>query len=234
MIKEYRSKKTARLRIFHTLGHVVEGYRLLLAALLPYCAGLETIHLFVPEDLQPVRQAFEQVGFTIQRYSWIFQRPALAPAEAAFPQGYSVRPFVPGRDAQAWCQVRNAAFMALLGQNELTPDQVEWQAARSDYIPGGMLMLYDGEQAVGTVQAAEDLDLAGAPSTWIYSLAILPAYQHRGLGRRLLRAAIALGAARGLPTTCLVVNAENDTAAALYFNEGFHKVQAVVCYQYII
>ncbi len=30
------------------------------------------------------------------------------------------------------------------------------------------------------------------------------------------------------------LSAENDTAAALYFNDGFSKVQAVVCYQYEI
>ena len=268
MIREFRAEKTARLRIFHNRGHEPEGYRQLLAALLPHCAGLETIFLFVSEDLSPARQAFAQVGFTIQRYSWILQRPPMTLADATFPAGYHLRPFEPGRDQQAWCQVRNTAFQAQLGYSELTPEQVERQTTRSDYFPGGMLMLYDGERAIGTVQAADDLDPTGAPSTWIYSLAILPEYQHRGLGRRLLRAAIAAGeqhslhahrasstrrgggghalqvprtsstrrggGGHGPPSTYLVVNAENDNAASLYFNEGFFKVQAVVCYQYEI
>jgi len=87
---------------------------------------------------------------------------------------------------------------------------------------------------VGTVRVTEEVNDNNKRIGFIGGLAIVPKYQHQGLGRKLLRAAIQAGYRNGLETTELVVNSENERAAALYLDEGFEKKQTMICYQYII
>ncbi|WHT49539.1 GNAT family N-acetyltransferase [Sporosarcina thermotolerans] len=66
----------------------------------------------------------------------------------------------------------------------------------------------------------------------IGTLALIPEYQGKGLGRQLLRKALEFGNSIGLPKTVLSANAENERAVNLYTKEGFKKEESVVCYNY--
>ena len=234
MLKKTAGQKIARLRIFHTISQQAQDYRQFLDALIPFCAGLDSIFLFLPENLHETRAALEQSGFTIQRYSLVLRRPHQETGGVPLPPGFTIRQFDWQKDMQDWCDVRNSAFKVLLGFTELKPENMPQEYPQSDFFAEGMLMLYDGEKPVGTVQAATDTGENGEPEAWIYSLAVRPEYQGRGLGRSLLCAAIDAGYQHGLLATCLCVNAENDRAAALYLGEGFQKVQSMVCYQAVL
>jgi mycothiol synthase len=99
------------------------------------------------------------------------------------------------------------------------------------YIEGGMLILYHEGTPVGIVRGAKEFE-EGEFLTFIGPLALIPEYQHKGLGRNLLRTIINFGAKAGIPKAMLCVNAENQKALDLYLKEGFEKLEAVVCYNY--
>lgn len=63
-------------------------------------------------------------------------------------------------------------------------------------------------------------------------LAILPAYQGKGLGRQLLRAALDFAQKKKYKKAMLCVNADNERAKKLYLKEAFVQIEGVVAYEY--
>jgi ribosomal-protein-alanine N-acetyltransferase len=55
----------------------------------------------------------------------------------------------------------------------------------------------------------------------VHTIGVHPAYQHRGIGRRLLRELLAYADARRAAATYLEVRTDNEAAIALYRSEGF-------------
>jgi ribosomal protein S18 acetylase RimI-like enzyme len=232
MLKAYSSVLTSRLRIFHTLGHDPARYQILLDALCPSLGGLSSIHMYCPQRHQAVVQAVQQVGFQIRRYSICMERPAQDTPAPDFPSGLAVRPLNPQTELWAWAQVRNSAFVVLPDFRPLSVEELRDDFLRSPASFEGMLVLWDGDQPLGTVNVCPDKGWTGQPLVMIYTLAIDPAHQHLGLGRKLLRAAVEWGTARGIPRAGLVVNAENERAAHLYEQEGFERVETYLCLHY--
>jgi mycothiol synthase len=83
------------------------------------------------------------------------------------------------------------------------------------------------------IRGADD-EYEKAPIMNIGPVAVIPKYQGKGLGRILLRAALQFAKEKGYKGTILSVNGENERAQALYIQEGFKQVEAVVCYQYFL
>ncbi len=226
----YRAAKKGRFRILHALVPSAQGYEALLAAILPSARPVDEVYLFIAENRQPtVGGILEGLGFGIERYSWYLKRRTVGMPEAAFPPGFSLRPVRRGIDEAAWAGVVNAAFADLKGHLESTAERVRAMYDEPGHHDEGMLALWHGPEMVGTVRVAEEAT-EGVTEAFVGALAVLPAYQHRGLGRNLLRAAAALGRGWGLERVGLSVNAENERAAELYFREGFEKVELYVCY----
>lgn len=65
---------------------------------------------------------------------------------------------------------------------------------------------------------------AAAGEAHLLNITVAPAYQGRGLGRRLLRRVLRLAAAEGADTVFLEVRASNAVAQCLYQDEGFCEV----------
>lgn len=227
-----RSGKRARFRIFHSEIHDVEIYRQLLQAMLKHTVGLEKIYLFVHVDNIELMESFHNLGFFIDRYSFFMVREEMD-AEACkykVPEGYSLLPFVPGRDEQKWCEVRNPAFSTLKGsETPVTLEQVEKLSQDEEYLDGGMMILYDGTNPAAVVRGSKDV-LDGEAVMDIGPVAVLPKYQGRGLGRILIRAACSFAVSQGYQKAVLCVNADNERAKKLYIEEGFRQKEAVACY----
>jgi ribosomal protein S18 acetylase RimI-like enzyme len=73
----------------------------------------------------------------------------------------------------------------------------------------------DGELAAASVL------LPGAPVSWLASLAVRPRYRRTGLGRTLLRDAVARARGASARWLSLEVDRANPSAIALYRREGF-------------
>lgn len=85
------------------------------------------------------------------------------------------------------------------------------------------------------VAAAADGALAGSVMVgheghraWMYYLAVSPALQGRGLGKRLVRAAEVWAAACGMPKMHLLIRPENDRVRAFYESIGYGEQKRVM------
>jgi mycothiol synthase len=233
LIDDYRRRgKQARFRILHSEIERIESYQALMRAVLRHTEGLNRVQVFAPMANPKMIKVIEGLGFCVERYSFILVRDDSSVPDGGFPEGYAVKPFVPGRDEGIWCEVRNAGFATLRGnETPLTLDGAAKLAASEDYLEGGMMILFHAEKPVGVVRGAID-EYEGSPAMEIGPLAIIPEYQGKGLGRGLLRVALRFAKEKSFGQTILCVNAENERAKALYIQEGFKQVEAAVCYRY--
>lgn len=226
----HRRGKRARFRIFHSEIEDAGCYRMLMQAILKHTEGLDKVFLFVPTTNEKLRKFVEELNFSVERYSFLLIREEMEVPAVNLPEGYGIKAFRPGEDEEAWCQVRNAGFARLQGsETPITPEMVAKMLSDTDYIEGGLMILYHGAKPVGIVRGTAD-EYEGSPIMNIGPLAIIPEYQGRGLGRSLLRASLHFAREKSYKRTVLCVNAENERAKALYLQEGFKQVEAVACY----
>lgn len=233
IIDEYNRKgKKARFRIFHSEVECIEPYRMLMEAVLGHTKELNNIFVYVQVVNKRMMEFIEGLGFKIDRYSYVLVREEEEVPEINLPEDYYIIPFSSGRDEAIWCEVRNAGFAKLKGsETPITPEMVAKMISSEENIEGGAMILYHRDRPVGVVRGAKD-DYEDSPIMNIGPLALIPEYQGKGLGRSLLRASLGFAKENSYDRTILCVNAENDRAKALYIQEGFKQVEAVVCYKY--
>lgn len=233
MITEYYKRgRSARFRIFHAEPSDDKCYSMLMQALIQHTTGLDKVFLFVPVNHQTLRAHMERLSFEVERYAFLFVRESLEVPEYDLQKDYEIRAFRAGVDEGIWCDVRNAGFARLKGNDTpITPEMVTKLVQSEEHIEGGMMILFHHEKPVGIVRGAAD-DYEGEPIMNIGPLAILPEYQGKGLGRILLRAVLQFAKKKSYARTILSVNGENEHAKTLYLQEGFRQVEAVACYAY--
>lgn len=235
IIDDYHKRgKRARFRIFHSEVEDVRYYHLLMEAIVKNTEDLDKVFLFIPMENKKLTEYIEALEFTVERYSFLLVRAEQNVPAYRLPEEYDIRPFRPGQDEEIWCQVRNAGFAKLQGsETPITPDMVTKMVADRDYLEGGMMILFHNDRPVGVIRGADD-EYENSPIMNIGPIAIIPEYQGRGLGRSLLRAALRFAQEKSYDKTVLCVNGDNEHAKALYIQEGFIQVEAVVCYQYFL
>ena len=235
IIDEYnRRGRKGRFRIFHSETSNMECYHMLMDAIRKHGDGIDKLNIFIPTVNHSLMEVFEKLNFMIERYSFLLVREDLEVPKLDLPENYVIKPFSTGKDEEIWCKVRNAGFAKLQGsETPATPEMIVKMNEGEDYIEGGLMILYHNQEPVGVVRGAMD-EYEDAPIMNIGPLAIIPEYQGKGLGRSLLRASLSFAKAKNFKRTILCVNAENDKAKALYLQEGFKQVEAVVCYKYVL
>lgn len=235
IIDSYNRKgKKARIRLFHSMYRTRESYHKLLEASLKHIEGINRLYNFVNENNPEVIKIIESLKFEIERYSYVLVREEENIIGETFPEEFELRTFQFGRDEEDWCRVRNAGFANLAGsETPITPDWVSGLEGDEVILEGGMKLLYHKGSPVGQVAISKEQENDKIYS-FIFSLCVIPEYQGMGLGRNLLRAAINYGKSKGMPQSMLSVNAENDKALKLYFQEGFIKKDKMGCYSYEI
>lgn len=230
LLAGFRQGRRGRFRIFHAVTAAVDSYRALLHGVLEGVAGIDQVFLFVPESAAQVRSVLETLGFQIERYSFFLQRPIAGMRDPVFPEGYTLKQLRPELDLSAYCNLINAAFSGLAGHVHSTPGRVRSMLAEDDCLDGGELVLWHHDRLIGAVRVTWDKD-DGVRMAFIGGLAVHPDFQHRGLGRSLLRAGAQFGGQSGFDHAALTVNAENQHAVQLYLDEGFERRGVMVCYR---
>jgi mycothiol synthase len=230
----HKRGKRARFRIFHSEVEDIQCYQQLLQAVLKHTTDLDKVFLFIPVMNKVLIEMIEGLKFSLERYAFLLVREDLAVPEVKLPEGYELRSFQRGQDEENWSKVRNAAFATLRGsETPITTEGVTKLLNDDDYLEGGMLLLFYQGKPVGVIRGADD-EYENASIMNIGPVAVTPEYQGRGLGRILLRASLQFAKEKGYKRTILSVNGENDRAQALYIQEGFKQVEAVVCYHYFL
>jgi ribosomal protein S18 acetylase RimI-like enzyme len=94
---------------------------------------------------------------------------------------------------------------------------------KSGFLPEATWMIACSEGYVGTVQGVKDQGSIGA----IQNVGVIPSYRGLGLGRALIRRALAGFCQAGLHRAYLEVTAENSAAVRLYREVGFRRAKTL-------
>ncbi|GAA4777554.1 MULTISPECIES: mycothiol synthase [Streptomyces] len=171
------------------------------------------------------RHLAQVLGLTLFRELRQLRRP-LSPGTVPprdYPQGVTLRTFVPGRDDEEWLAVNAAAFAHHPEQGSLTQRDLDDRMAQPWFDPAGFFLAEREGRIIGfhwtKVHAEEHLGE-------VYVLGIRPDAQGGGLGKALTATGLRHLAAQGLPTAMLYVDADNTAALRVYEQLGFvtHEV----------
>ncbi len=180
------------------------------------------VHYWVYEPTDAHRRIASLVGLDAGR-DLLQLRVPLPPAEET---DVVTRPFVPGRDEEAWLEVNNAAFEWHNEQGSWTLDDVHDREQEPWFDPEGFLLHErDGRLAAFCWTKIHE-PAPGIPSQpakglgEIYVIAVHPDFHGAGLGRALTVAGLT-HLARSVDVGMLYVDADNTPAVGLYRDLGF-------------
>jgi ribosomal protein S18 acetylase RimI-like enzyme len=226
----YLEARRGRFSFFHCVEASYQTYSLLFVAIQRHFDGLDSVYLFLPEDRRASAKALAQLGFAIERYSYIMKTDNVTPAGLVVPEGLTLLPIQPSDEhfARLFADTINANFSELAGHVPTHADLVREWIEEDTYLEDGIALLLEGRRAVGTVGVMCDSEDHNAGE--IMALSVEKEYRGRGLGQLLLRHAVCFATWRGLRPVFLSVNAENRAALRLYQSEGFSVTDMMVCY----
>jgi mycothiol synthase len=164
------------------------------------------------------REILEREGYTVARHFWRMQIEMNgAPPVAEWPDGISIRTFVPGQDDRATFEAIEEAFKDHWGY---IPARFKtWQQMtieRQDFDPGLWFLAMDGDEVAGS-----SLCFGYAHEGWVDDLGVRRPWRRKGLGLALLHHTFGEFHRRGQRRVALGVDTQNTTGATrLYERAG--------------
>jgi mycothiol synthase len=227
----YRDAGRGRFSILHSVLKTRQAYFTLLEAVRPHFHDLDGVFLFLPEAKREVRSILEELGFAIERFSYVLENNETMAPEVRFPDGFTVHSLAPTdrTGIREFTVCVNECLGELAGHIASSPGSIRAWFDEEWYLEGGICLLRKDGIPAGTVCVMRGHE--NRESAEIGGLGILPPYRGRGLARMLLRHARSLAAGKGLHPATLCVNAENEKAITLYESEGFIPTETMVCYE---
>lgn len=219
---DWRHRGIGRRLVEHVLGLSADG----------------RLRLWAHGEQESAAALAQNLGFDRSRVLWQMRRSLYAPLpRTALPDGVTLRPFIVGRDEEAWLTLNARAFPHL-------PDQGSWARRDLDrrlrepwFSPEGFLMAWRGDRLVGFhwTKVHGDGHHHGehqhAPIGEVYVVAVDPDERGTGLGRALTLAGLHHLRSLDLDQAMLYVDASNTRAIALYEGLGFARWDTDVLYR---
>jgi mycothiol synthase len=193
------------------------------------------------------------LGFRRTRTLFQMRRSLLsALPEPVWPEGVTLRSFLPGLDDEEWVRLNARAFTDLLDQGSWTLDDLHLRMREPWFDAEGFLVAVEhpgsgarmlgfhwtkvhgadhhhhvhGDEPPEHEHAPHEPGHSGhghEPIGEVYVVGVDPDEHGRGLGRALTLAGLAHLRGRGLPDAMLYVDAENTAAIRLYESLGFTR-----------
>jgi mycothiol synthase len=179
------------------------------------------------------RSALERAGFEVVRYFFRMSRSLADPVPVPeLPDGFEIRPVNPERELPEWVDAINRGFADHFEHQNETVDQKQHWMGDPGYLPEADLVVVNDDGAiVGTAENGGETLTDGTVRGWVHTLAIVPEFRGRGLGRALLLASLEALRKAGLDTVLLSVDSENQSGAmGLYEAAGFEVDHQNVVY----
>jgi mycothiol synthase len=172
---------------------------------------------------------FEAEGYTLVRHFWRMGIELdAAPPAPEWPEGVSVRTFVPGQDDHALHEAVEEAFQDHWGH--VTMPFEKWAPGRiwsESFDPSLCFVAVEGDTIAGAARCEDR-----AEGGWVNTLAVRRPWRQRGLGMALLRQAFGEFYRRGKRKVALGVDAYNPTGATrLYERAGMRMVEGYALYE---
>ncbi len=179
-----------------------------------------------------------RMGFERVRALWQMRRSLHLPIpEPKLPEGVRLRPFVVGRDDDAWVAVNNRAFADHPDQGRWTVRDLHVRTKESWFDPAGFLLAErtsDGRLLGFHWTKVHGMDAAGDGAESepahahellgeVYVLGVDPEAQGAGLAKPLTLAGLRYLRDRGLDQVMLYVDESNTRAVAVYQQLGFTR-----------
>ncbi len=185
-----------------------------------------TIRLFVPSAYDAVVGLAKRRGY--ERFRHSFEMRIELDGELAaprWPEGVSVRTFVPRQDEEAVYEAHQEAFADHFESTRKPYESWYGWAFGESFDPTLWFVAEDGDRIAGVCLCRGESG-AGGELGWVNVLGVLPPWRRRGLGRALLLHSFAEFRARGKRGAGLGVDGLNTTGAVrLYERAGMHVVR---------
>jgi ribosomal protein S18 acetylase RimI-like enzyme len=211
-------------------GASPEDYRALAAASAAGARGrVRELYLFLPESANGPLAALEALGFARERIVYGMEATLAAAKRPDAPEHWRLEAVSPEDESSIaeFVAVRNRNFKEVLGSHDASVEDIREALAADTAVDGGHLLLRDRAGiARGTLFLERD-DEEGV--LFVGSVSVDREARGAGLGRYLIRYALAYGAERGFTKAFLSVNALNRSALSLYEREGFTLERAMAC-----
>lgn len=218
----------ARFRVLHAIDPAL--YPALIEAVVARVPGaFDPVCLFLPEHAGAIEDVLSSSGFVESRRAYVMLHPSpMAVTELELPAETMLAEALPAVSAD-WANIVNAAFRGYPEHRHLTAEHAAHLLARPGVIKSGTLIAYRGGTPAGVVMTVADPE--SPYEAEIETLAVLPANQHVGLGRALLRAALLAAGRDGRSSALLSVSTFSKRAMAICLDAGFGVHDVRVCWQ---
>ena len=227
----HRQARRGRFSVFHSLIPSARAYSQLYQAISAHFESLDRVFLFVPRDRQDTRSTLVELGFEVERTSFVLCLENPRPHSVEFGEGFSVVSLKPNDLPRIgeFADTTNSDFRDVAGHMDLSRADVRgWFLGPSSLENGISFLCHDGEP-IGSVCILRGFGNQAASE--ITALSVSNAFRGQGLGRRLLRWAVNFSMSSGRKPIYLSMNGENDSALRLYLSEGFILKKTVDCYE---
>jgi len=177
------------------------------------------------------QQLLEHEGFKRVRGSWHMQIELdEAPSVPEWPDGITVRTFIPGQDNRAVFEAVDEAFHDHWGHIPMEYEKWEhWEIRRESFDPSLWFLALDGDEIAGVSLCYNE---SATGLGWVGTLGVRRPWRRKGLGIALLRHSFGELYRRGLPKVKLGVDSQNLTGATrLYERAGMHIVRQFYTYE---
>jgi mycothiol synthase len=187
-------------------------------------AGAESVHLWAFRASDDDDRRAEGLGFTKERDVLQLRVPLpLGPSVRDAARPLATRPFVVGRDEEAWVRTNNRAFAGHPEQGSWTRHQLDERLGAAWVDLAGFLVADDPAHPghlIGSCWTKVHRDRDPALGE-IYVIAVDPDHHGNGWGRSLAVAGLNWLAGQNVPVGMLYTEADNTSAVSLYGSLGF-------------
>jgi mycothiol synthase len=192
----------------------------------PSEARISVRHYIVASNT-PARALVEQAGYPSVRGVYVMEIDLEQSPSPVWPEGVTVRTFVPGQDERATHEAHEDAFRDHWGRPRSPFERFLSITRQSDFDPSLWFLAENGNEIVGVTLAKS---VAGRG--WVDGVGVRRPWRGRGLALALLQHAFAAFYERGVRNVGLSVDAESLTGAPrVYHRAGMRVTQSYVIHE---